>query len=175
MLTLFLSDYRDAGITPAVTTITVSGMTLLSTFSSLLPPLSSVSMPPGAVRLMHMLLYKYIHIDPCRHIYLAVFPFQISWLSLTFNAQWNTHSHTAIFTQFAHHKYFFPSLRSKGISCTPLACHCVMWSADQHWGGACLFDCCWISASQQQVGGVPLLLTWLGCRGQRNSTSVRKR
>lgn len=126
MLTLFLSDYRDAGITPAVTTITVSGMTFLSTFSSLLPPLSRVGKAPGTVRLMHPLLHKYIHIDPCRHIYLAVFPFQISWLFLTFNTQWDTHSHTGIFTQFAHHKYFFPSLRSKGVSFTSLAYCCVM-------------------------------------------------
>lgn len=139
------------------------------------PSAPSVGMPPGTVRLMHMLLHEYIHKDPCRHVYLAVFPFHISWRSLTFNAQWDTHSHTVIFTQFAHHKYFSHLFQSKGISCTSSAYYCVMWSTDQHWGGAYLFDCWWISASQQQVGGVPLLLTWLGCQGQRNSTSVRKR
>lgn len=75
----FLSDYRDAGITPAVTTITVSGAKPLSTFPSVLPPLRLLGVAPGTVTLMQTLLHKYTgKIGPYMHIYLAVFPFKLA-------------------------------------------------------------------------------------------------
>lgn len=57
------------------------------------------------------------------HIYVAVVPFQISWLPLTSNAQWDTHSHAAKFTQFAHRKYFYTSLWSKCVNCMTSTCY----------------------------------------------------
>lgn len=76
----FLSDYRDAGITPAVTTITVSGMKLLSTFPSLLHLLYCVGMAPGTVTLMHTLLHKYTRKIGPLHSYLSAcfFPLKLA-------------------------------------------------------------------------------------------------
>lgn len=50
----FLSDYRDAGITPSVTTITVSG-----TFPCVLPPPCRPGLAPGTVAWMQTLLCEY--------------------------------------------------------------------------------------------------------------------
>lgn len=76
----FLSDYRDAGITPAVTTITVSGMKLLPTFPSLLPPLYCVGMAPGTGTFMHTLLHEYTRKIGPLHAYLSAcfFPFKLA-------------------------------------------------------------------------------------------------
>jgi len=100
------------------------------------------------------------------------FPLYISVLYLPQKHKWEAHSRAACL-----HNVLILNVcltPSGGMNCLYSVC-CYVSCRPTGGCCVCLVDCWWISAPQQQEGGAPLLLIWPGCRGQRNSTSGRKR
>lgn len=133
---------------------------------------------PGTVTLMQTLLHKYTRkTGPYVHIYLAVFSFQISWLSFNLQSTNGMHTPTWLYLHNLHTVNICSPCLFQAKELTACCQPAIMLSAarNQHSAAAYLSHCCWICAPQPQVGGAPLLSTWPDCRGQRSSTSERKR